>query len=190
MFDAGRVAKVTGSTGLQLLGLAGLCDSIVQWNDFVQAGILNHYDQLKATLLFWIPPVIRGYPIDYLVVGGSVFFAKRMQFEDERQFYASKWGNMQTWDDQDNFGISSKRHRIKNYLEAFFLWPIHVGMMIPVVLRDLFVSDARFAKQKGWDPESMVRSRAGRFFLIWLLTVWVVFVGLLFVWSDALSRFL
>ena len=60
-------------TGLSWLGLAGLFDAIVEWRDWFEFGIMEHWRSVKQWLIAvafdWLPFRVRPWQIDYLVIG-------------------------------------------------------------------------------------------------------------------------
>ena len=57
---------------LAWLGLAGLSENIVEWQNWFQVGILTHWTALKDALLGLLPFHVPSALIDYCVIGGMM----------------------------------------------------------------------------------------------------------------------
>ena len=64
------------------LGLAGLSDNIVEWQDWFQHGILAHWTAFKAAITGILPFPIPGFLLDYLVIGALHVQSSMMMVKD------------------------------------------------------------------------------------------------------------
>lgn len=68
-----RFVKLLVATGLAWLGLAGLVDAWLEWQQWFEQGVMQHWRSVKvwivAVLLDWVPFNIPLWIIDYSVVG-------------------------------------------------------------------------------------------------------------------------
>lgn len=59
---------------LAWLGLAGFADNLLEWREWFEVGIMEHWRAVKfwmtETLLFWIPFDVPSWVVDYLLLGG------------------------------------------------------------------------------------------------------------------------
>ncbi|MFG6524513.1 hypothetical protein [Sulfitobacter sp. M23508] len=62
-----------GAIFLSWLGLAGFSDNLVEWRDWFDVGVMEHWRAVKfwltETFLFWIPFNVPSWVIDYCVLG-------------------------------------------------------------------------------------------------------------------------
>ncbi|MEM9148598.1 MAG: hypothetical protein AAGC57_20765 [Pseudomonadota bacterium] len=107
-------------TLLSWLGLAGLADGIVEWKEWFEVGIFQHYRAVQGwvidNLLFWFPLGLPEMAIDYCIIG--VVFTRSFHFANEnRRLRVSRFlGPIQIYSSYWQLSISM--------LAVFSLWPI------------------------------------------------------------------
>ena len=59
-----------------MLGLAGLSDSIIDWQVWFEQGVMNHWRSLKAwiiaVILWWVPFHVPSWFLDYSIISAVV----------------------------------------------------------------------------------------------------------------------
>ncbi|NOD67606.1 hypothetical protein [Ruegeria sp. HKCCD7303] len=66
---------------LSWLGLAGLSDAFVEWKDWFEFGVMNHWRALKTWLLQWVPFKVPFWFVDYIVLS-AVFNRSYLSADD------------------------------------------------------------------------------------------------------------
>ena len=176
-------------TLLAWLGLAGLSDNIVEWLDWFEQGVMEHWRSVKewtiAVLLWWLPFRVPSWAIDYLVISAIVLRASP----------TPRWN--EGWD----FGPSQAReyygripfawklewamsHVIQRWPRAvllFFSWPLFLPFGFIEAIRG-----RAFANEIEYDASQVRSAMVG-----WLTKIaWVgmSFVPVLFVCSTVLYK--
>ena len=74
------------TTVLALLGLAGLFDAIVEWQNWFDQGVMQHWRSVKewmsAVLFWWVPFHIPRWVYDYAVIGLMLARAAQYHWQD------------------------------------------------------------------------------------------------------------
>lgn len=149
------------ATALMLLGLTGLVDNIVEWLGFV-GRIVDEYQSVRDYLFVWLPFETPVWLKDYLILGSGV---------------SSSYYRMKT-----ETGLKSKAWELALvWVVNCIVWPIIVLVAIMVLL--VQKSDHIKRNKKGLEAVTAFR-------IMWsnLATVFVIYLGILFVFSDALNR--
>ena len=70
------VGAIVIGTLLAWLGLAGLSDSILEWQTWFEQGIMQHWRSIKewmiAVVLDWVPFNVKSWMIDYSTISAVV----------------------------------------------------------------------------------------------------------------------
>jgi hypothetical protein len=163
-----------GALFLSWLGLAGLADNIVEWREWFDIGIMEHWRIVKLwlteTLLFWFPYSVPSWVVDYLLLG-CVFIRPYLLNTTQKS--------------AERAGEKMREQKVASYTVTHqsgipFLWVIPSLLFWPVVLFDE-IKDICFNHFSGTkSPQSET------LFKMVLISV-VSFVPVLFVATDLIG---
>jgi hypothetical protein len=199
-------ALVTGGgVLLQMLGLSGVADSVVEWRGFFQHGVMRHYTELiERTAGGTLSPVL-SIVVGYLVscVG---FFIAALQTMREHQRYLGNFTLPRDYESVEHAVPYSERgldrveawaqRRARNavprlfFLSAiwplFLMWAVYVWMLRSrrKIAFEMTEAEQNAVRMSGFDYGKASRAEAFAF-LKWSLLAVLGFLAILFVSSDA-----
>ncbi len=154
------IKKIVASA-LILLGLTGLVDNIVEWVGFV-GRIVSEYQSVRDYLFGWFPFEVANWLKDYMVVGSGVA-SSYYRMKNETGLKAAAWELVLVW--------------VVNCI----LWPIIVFVSLAALL---------IRKTDRLKEDEKYHEVITAFRLLWknIATVFLVYLCILFVFSDALTK--
>jgi hypothetical protein len=170
-----------------LLGLAGLSDNIVEWQDWFEQGVMEHWRSVKewtiAVLLWWLPFRVSSWCIDYFVISAIVLRASPMPRWNEGWTFGPSQAREHcgrvpfSW--KLEWAMSHIIQRVPYRVLIFFIWPIALPVLSIEALRG-----RAFAAEVEIDADRRKRDIAN-----WLTKIaWggISFIPILFVCSNLL----
>jgi hypothetical protein len=161
---------------LSWLGLAGLADNLVEWRDWFDVGIMEHWRTVKLwlteTVLFWFPYSVPSWVVDYLLLG-CVFIRPYLLNTTRKS--------------ADRAAEEMRERKVVSYTVTHqsglpFLWVITALLFWPVVLFDE-IKDFLSNRIRGFkSPQSETIFKI-------VITSIVSFVPILFVATDLIGTF-
>ncbi|MDA5094225.1 hypothetical protein O2N63_09000 [Aliiroseovarius sp. KMU-50] len=186
------------TTLLAWLGLAGFIDAIIEWQNWFEQGVMEHWRSTKvwiATVLFWWFPIpIPSWAIDYCVIGGIVIRAKPPM----------KWAvpdgfNMSELKLSERVHVFASRclNNFPKDFAIFLLWPLYLLFVFVLLIAPKpngLAVKADFKLPNGDQPpdvwisqnEIIMVTRQVHFRLLWYFASFIPF---LFVVSKLLYEF-
>jgi hypothetical protein len=172
---------------LAWLGLAGLSDNIVEWQDWFEQGVMDHWRSVKewtiAVLLWWLPFRVPSWAIDYFVISVIVLRASPMPRWNEGWVFGppqarEHYGRIPfAW--KLEWAMSHIIQRWPPRVLMFFTWPIALPLLsIEAILGRAFSKEVKI--DAGQKRRAMAR---------WLTRIaWcgISFIPVLFVCSTVL----
>ena len=161
---------------LMLLGLSGMVDNIVEWHGFI-AGFVSHYQTARDILFGMLPFELSSFAKDYLVIGLVVVSSYGRAVEEQ---YFKKVSEHTPFPK-----VFTKFFVSISVLLALPLWPI---ILLGIISRlphfnttdEHYVTRSDKIYLKAEEAQSAIKH------LAWAI---VLFIGALFLFSDALSKF-
>jgi hypothetical protein len=192
-----RWLKPVLTTGLAWLGLAGLTDNIVEWQNWFEVGIMQHWRSVKtwiiAVLLDWVPFRVPSWGIDWLVVGSIHMRAamleriKILELKFVRPYETTR---------------SKVAFRVLaaalNTLWLLLFWPLPLGLNVYDFLNEYSREDQKMfsiiRRAKGWERspywrEDLANAVANDSTRRQIVSSIVLFIPILFVCSTVLYEF-
>ena len=176
---------------LTCLGLAGLSDAIVDWQNWFEQGVMQHWRSVKAwvtaILLWWVPFRVPSWLIDYFVISAIVVRTSPAPKWNERWRFGPEdalevYGYIPlTWKLEWLMSHMLTPQRLPATLVVFILWPLLLLVAIVEVVRG-----------KSFAPEYAEKTTAiekRRVTIAWLSRMgwaFVSFIPVLFVCSTVL----
>ncbi|MGD9864519.1 MAG: hypothetical protein AB7S99_15040 [Pseudodonghicola sp.] len=167
-----------GGTAFSWLGLAGLSDNIVEWKEWFDIGVMEHWRIMKhwiaETVLFWVPFQFPDWFIDYLVLGGVFIrpYALNMNIRAANRVREEMKEKNET-----RFVVHQHSNHPAIWIVGNFLvWPASLTILLIEYMRNYL------SKQKIPEPQSHATVK---------LIAWSVlsFIPILFVATDLITTF-
>lgn len=163
------IKKIVAS-GLMLLGLTGLVDNAVEWHGFFKM-IVSEYQVIRDYIFDWLPFDVSVFVKNYLVIGtglASSFLRMRQEvglFSVEKEVVKGKFWELALF-----------------WIINCLTWPVLAFVASLYLFIEMFIDPPQNLKAaKGLHNIKVFRRK--------LAEVAVIFIGILFVFSDALSKF-
>lgn len=174
-------------TLLAWLGLAGLSDAIVEWQDWFEQDVMEHWRFVKGwvitRLLWWMPFIVPSWFIDYLVISMIVVRTSPIPRWNEHWRFGPEeametYGYIPfTW--KMEWVMSHVFMRFPRLVLLFLMWPIALPwLLIEVITGKMLATDIDLRKRRS----AMV---------IWLIGIawcFVSFIPVLFALSTVLYK--
>lgn len=196
-----------GGAALQMLGLSGIADSIVEWRGFFASGVMQHYDNLVQAMVGG--PVA---PVVEIAVGYAVtcvgFFVAALQTMHEHRNYLRRFKvpddyipaesptpgedgleKLEKWAHARSRGGYTRLLSLSLVWPLFLLWAIYVWVFVPRRKRlaaRLSEREWQDVLESGFDYRRAAQNEALSF-LKWSILAILAFVAVLFVSSDLLQ---
>ena len=193
-----------GGVMLQMLGLSGMADNVVQWGGFFDHGVMRHYDDLVATTVGATPTPLTSALIGYGLSCVGFFIAAFQTMLEHRRYLAAfklprDYESVEEAAPHDDRGLdkieSWAHQRSRNAVirliwmsliwPLFLLWALYVWTLAPRRRTAVPMTDAelRAVEVSGFDYRKASRREAFAFFK-WTALALLGFVAVLFVFSD------
>ncbi|WP_149774271.1 hypothetical protein [Ruegeria intermedia] len=174
-------------TVLAWLGLAGLSDAIVEWQNWFEQGVMEHWRSVKewtiAVLLWWMPFRVPSWLIDYSIISIIVVRTSPIPSWDENWHFGPE-------DALEEYGFIPFSWKIEWAMSQVFIrWPRRVFLFLtwPVAIPFLSIEAIR---GKAFAPEIEIDPNDRRSEMVnWLSRIawcFVSFIPFLFVCSNVL----
>lgn len=193
-----------GGVLLQMLGLSGMADDVVEWRGFFEHGVMRHYSELVGSLA--------GGPLWSLAIGYLLscagFFIAAFQTMQEHQRYLANFSiprdymqveepvpvdergidKVEAWAHRRSRGAAPRLLALSLVWPIFLLWAVFVWVLAPKRRLAMALTEAeqRAVELSGFDYGKASRREAFAF-LKWSLLSVLGFLAVLFVASDFLS---
>ncbi|WBL34039.1 hypothetical protein O5O51_04880 [Sinirhodobacter sp. HNIBRBA609] len=174
-------------TALAWLGLAGLSDSIVVWQNWFEQGVMQHWNSTKewiiAVLLWWVPFRVPSWLLDYLVISAIVIRSSPLPRWNENWRFGPE-------DAKQVYGFVPFRWKFEWAMShVIFRWPksLALSLLWPVAIPFLAVEAIRgkaFAPEIEFEPRD--RRKVVSQWLNRIAWCFVSFIPVLFVCSTLL----
>ncbi len=165
-----------GSTFFSWLGLAGFADHIIEWKEWFDIGIMEHWRILKSwiaeAILFWVPFQVPDWIVDYLVLGGVFIRPYVLNMNTRKANHVHELM-------KDKKGESFSVHQHSNHpaiwiIGNFLVWPISLTILVIEYLQN------RFSKHRASAPQVDATVKI----IAWCV---VSFIPILFMASDLIA---
>lgn len=171
--NPGDLLRKIITTFFACLGLAGLSDNIVEWQDWFQHGVLAHWIAFKAAITGVLPFPIPDFLLDYLAIGALHVQSSMMMVKD--------WSTALRPSDE---------FRSQNWIRLVFATVIAVVVFAAITLAQMLIWPWRmflillFAT----DPLAPAETRKAYQQLLWNFAyLLIAFIPFLFVCSNLLE---
>lgn len=176
-------------TLLAWLGLAGLSDAIVEWQDWFEQDVMEHWRFVKGwvitRLLWWVPFIVPSWFIDYLVISMIVVRTSPIPRWNEHWRFGpaeamETYGYIPfTW--KMEWVMSHVFMRFPRLVLLFLMWPIALSLLlIEVITGKTLATDL--------DLDLRKRRSAMVSWLIGIVWCFVSFIPVLFALSTVLYK--
>ncbi|MEW7009504.1 hypothetical protein [Lentilitoribacter sp. EG35] len=160
------------------LGLAGLADNVVEWREWFDAGVIQHWRNAQRWalehLLFWLPFQLPIWIFDYLTIGivfGRAFVVAMLEMESENDEFRIHQRN-----------IREKFEFMVGLVILVFLWPL-----VLMLYGFMGVQGLMFLNHRDSDFADIGKLTVGTF--KWLIYSMLASVPVLFVLTDFIKTF-
>jgi len=170
---------------LSWLGLAGLADNLVEWREWFDVGIMEHWRTVKLwlteTVLFWIPFSVPSWAVDYFVLG-CIFMRPYIFHTTQKSEDRAQEEMIKKRFEEIRGGKKVTSYSVQHQSGVPVLWIIASLLFWPVVLLDE-IKDFLSNRTLGFEsPQSVTIFKV-------VLTSIVSFVPILFVATDLIETF-
>lgn len=134
---------------LSWIGLAGLADNIVEWQQWFEIGIIQHWRFTKAwateTCFYWLPFPIPSWLIDYSVLG-SIYI--RAYSYNISQKAADEYRTELSQSETSHFSIyDHSNHTAVWFIGNFAVWPVSLLLVLVDAFLDVTARPHRHSPQ-------------------------------------------
>jgi hypothetical protein len=199
----GFIAVIAGVM-LQMLGLSGMADNVVQWRGFFEHGVMRHYNELVVFAIGGAPAPLVSLAIGYLLSCVGFFVAAFQTMQEHRRYLASvefprdyeAVEDVLPYDERGLDKVESWAHRrsrnavtrlvwMSLIWPLFLLWALYVWSFVPRRRTAVPMTDAelRAVRLSSFDYRKATRREAFAFFK-WTAIALLGFGAALFVFSD------
>jgi len=153
------------------LSVAGIADNIIEWKQWFEVGVMEHWRAVRQYIMSWLPFEISKFWVDYLLIG--LMFAT-VQHKD---MYDNKYW---IFDDDKPEGVD---HEIERYIFGIGFFICSILMWIIAIFANLLPRSKKSEDEyqewlkyhKAWNERGVV--------IKFFLSI-IIFLPVLFIASD------